>query len=371
MSPERVNLLINNYAATFPEKGVPDRLRTLWQAAEKCAATFDPDAADFATMLKDAFSAATSIVNYASSVQPLNGLLALSEAAPEALRQAFGSLLAPVNGDLHLLQAKMQAFQDQVNTLLAMHAIEKRAYQQNLRSTISLVTLIRPAENYLYKSTEARYLADMVGCEADVSGGAAFSLTGYYSLCDTLAAEIARHPMLSARLPEDAALPADALHHLMVADVLLNAGAKKLALFGDAAPVILSRSRAGQAAQERSMQISVLQLELESKQQLLEDVRTQLAALPTPELTGQRFRSPAFGDAVATQVQGSILHLNAGGTLRRMSQPTCFLQGHLIPEDPALVKRYDAERTLLARQHSLQNEVVTLQCAISRLQQKP
>lgn len=372
MNPERISLLLDRYAAHFPsEGGVPAGLESLWQAAQSCAAAFDLHADDLQAMLREAFAAAAPVINYTGSVQPLHGLHCLAEHEPAALRQALGYLLADDKGDLSLRQAQMQAYSDRCSTLLKLHAPGKRSWDQNLRSAISFLAFLRPADNYLYKSTEARYLADMLGYTTDVSSGAHFSVAAYYAMCDELAAAISAHPVLGARLPADAALPANALLHLMTADLILSAGEKKLALLKDTEPLIRSRSRAGQATQERALQISVLQLELEGKQQTLQDIARKLAELVTPELTGQRVHSPSFGEATIQRVQGSILFLDTTSGQRRLSQPACFLQGHLIPEDPALARHIDTQRRLLDQQKELQADMINLQCAISRLQLKP
>ena len=371
MNAERISLLLDRYAAHFPEDGVPERLQALWEAAEACVAAFDPAAEDLPAMLHRAFDKAAPAINYTGSVQPLYGLYCLAEHEPAALRQALGYLLADDKGDLSLRQAQMQACSDRCSTLLKLHAPGKRSWEQNLRSAMALLAFLRPADNYLYKSTEARYIADMLGFPTDVSSGAHFSVAAYHELCNGLAQAVAAHPILSARLAQDAALPAGALLHLMTADLILSAGPKKLALLGDAEPLIRSRSRAGQATQERALQISVLQLELDGKQQSLNDTARKLAELPVPELTGARCRSAAFGEATIQRVQGSIVFLETAGGLRRLSHPACFLQGHLVPEDSAIAERYAAESSLLQLRRELEADVINLQCAISRLQLKP
>lgn len=371
MNPERLTLLLDNYAATFPEDGVPDRLRALWQTAEQCVSAFDSAAEDFSAMLHSAFDGGAAVINSATSVQPLHGLYCLAEKAPRELRQAFGFLLASDRGDLNLRQAQMQAFCERCNLLLALHAPGKRSWALNLRAAISLLALLRPADNYLYKTTEARYLADMTGYPADVSSGATFSLAAFYGMGDALSRAIAAHPALSSRIPDRSALPAEALRSLMAGDMLLNAGAKKLALFGDAAPLIQGRGRAGQAAHERAMQISVLQAELDEKQLRLDALRQELADLPAPDLVGQRFRSAVFGEVIAVAAQDSVLTVEAAGVTRCLSYPACFLNGHLTPLDEALAAHYTAQRQLMQRERSMNADVVNLQCAIRRLHAKP
>lgn len=370
MNAERLEMLLNNYAAHLPAQGVPERVQTLWQAAERCAAAFDP-AADSAQALHAALSAGAPAFAASGCAQPLNGLLFLAEKEPEMLRDALLQLLTADGGDLALRQARMQAFCERCNEKLLLYPEIKRTWSQSIRAAMTLVALLRPAQNFIYKSNEARYVADMTGCTADVSSGALFSLAGFHELAEGLAQAVDAHPVLSLRIPADGPLPAAALRNLMVADVLLNAGVKKLALFGDAEPLIVTRSRTGQAAQERAVQLKVLELQLQQLEETLARLRQELDALPVHELTGQRFSSAAFGEVVCTQVQGNIITLETGGGPRRMSLPECILQGHLVPQNAALAARYDAQSDLEKRQKALNADIINLQCAIRRLMTKP
>lgn len=373
MNTARISFLLDSYAAHFPQEGgVPEHLQALWQAARTCAAAFDPAAEDLSGMLQQAFADATAVINYTSSVQPLHGLYALAEpeAAPEELRRALTLLLSDDRGSLTVRQAQMKSYCERCALLLQRLEKPKRSWDQNLRAAITLLGLIRPAENYIYKSTEARYLADMLGCPVDMASGAHFSLASFYEMCDALSAAVAEHPVLSERIPADDLLSGEALRHLMVGDMLLNAGEKKLALFGSEQKLIQSRSRAGQADQEREAKVAVLRLEMENLQQSLAELTQQLEAMPAPDLVGQRFVSRVFGQGVAQRVEGSLLYLETAGGVRRLSQPRCFLQGHLIPEDPATVAYYSRMISLMEDQRRVNGEIVNLQCAIDHLSPK-
>ena len=371
MNAERLEMMLNNYAAQLPEAGVPERVQLLWNAAADCAGAFAPEAEDAAGMLHAALTAAAPAMSAAGSAQPLNGLLCLAEKEPALLREALVRLLADDGGDLALRQAKMQAFCERCNEKLILYPEVKRTWMQNIRSAMNLMALLRPEENYLYKSTDARYVADMVGCVADVASGALFSLAGFHELAGGVAAAVAGHAALAERIPEEGAVPQEALRRLLVADILFSAGPKKLSLFGDQPPLITTRSRAGQAAQERAVQLNVMQLQLEQLEAKLAQAEEELAALTTPDLVGQRFISPAFGEVTCLKVQGDLITLETQSGPQRLSQPECFLKGHLVPEDEALVARYAAEQAMLARRRGLHAEIINLKCAISRLQLKP
>lgn len=371
MDANRIDLLIANYAAALPEGDVPERVKTLWDAALACGAAFDLGAADLPAMLHAAFDGAAGAINYAGSVQPLNGLYLLAEQKPEELRQALTALFREKGDPLSARQVRMQRFAERCNELLANCADTKRAYEQNLRSAMALLAFARPEENFLYKAAEARYMADMLGCQTDVSSGPHFSLSGYYSMCQVLADEMQYNERLAALIPQEGRAVAAGCRNLMVYDMLLNAGPKKMNLFGDAEPLIRSRSRAGQANQERAERIALLEQEIAGVRERVAQVDGEIAALAVPELVGMRCRSRAFGEATIVAVEGQRLTVEAGGAQRRMVTPGCFLQGHLVPEDAAAVKYVHDLAALLARRHELEGEIINLEGQVGRLRLKP
>lgn len=371
MDANRIDLLIANYAATLPESGVPERVKALWDAALACGRAFDLGAADLPAMLHAAFDCAAFVINYAGSVQPLNGLFLLAETKPEELREALTALIREHGGPLSARQVRMQRFAERCNELLADCAGMKRSYEQNLRSAMAVLAIARPEENFLYKATEARYMADMIGCQTDVSSGAHFSLEGYYGMCQVLADEMQYNGRLAALIPREGRAVETGCRNLMVFDMLLNAGPKKLNLFGDAEPLIRTRSRAGQANQERAVRIAQLEQEIAGVRARAAQVDGEIAALAAPELVGMRCTSRAFGEAVIVAVEGQRLTVEAGGAQRRMVTPGCFLQGHLVPEDAAAVKYVHDLAALLARRHALEGEIINLEGQVGRLRLKP
>lgn len=365
MDAKRMELLIANYAAKLPEGGVPQSVRALWDAAAACEAAYDPEAEDLSAMLHAAFGAATEAINYAGSVQPLQGLYCLAEQKPEELRQALTELIREDGDLLSARQWRMQQFAARCNELLAECTDAKRSYAQNLRSAMAILAIVRPEENFLYKATEARYLADMIGCQTDVSSGAHFSLEGYYDMCQALADELQDNEQLAALIPQAGC------RNLMVYDMLLNAGPKKLGLFGDAEPLIRTRSRAGQANQERAVRVAQLQQDISGVKECIAQVDAQIAELPEPALVGMRCTSRAFGEATIVAVDGQRLTVEAGGAQRRMVTPGCFLQGHLIPADEDAVRYYRSLAALKSRRHELEGEVINLEGQVGRLMLKP
>ncbi|MBQ7848876.1 MAG: hypothetical protein IJ343_04055 [Clostridia bacterium] len=371
MDANRIDMLLANYAAKLPESGVPAGVKSLWDAAAACRAAFDLEAEDLSAMLHAAFDGAAGVINYAGSVQPLNGLFLLAAQKPEELRQALSGLTGEYGDPLSARQVRMQQFAARCNELLADCADAKRSYEQNLRSAMAVLGVVRPEENFLYKATEARYLADMIGCQTDVSSGAHFSLEGFYGMCQVIADEIRWNEKLAALIPQQGRTMETGCLNLLVYDMLLNAGPKKLGLFGDEEPLIRTRSRAGQANQERAVRIAQLQQEIDGVKARIAGTDARIASLAEPELVGMRCTSRAFGAAEILRVEGQRLIVMAGGAERRMVTPGCFLQGHLTPEDPAAVQYYHELAGLRTKRHEMENEIINLEGQIDRLRLKP
>ncbi len=365
MNADRIKLVLDNYAAHFaPPAETPacDQRR----ASAHARAHFDLNAADFSAMIRESFCEAVPLINYAGSVQPLNGLYLLSGQAPDALRQALTTLLS-VEGTLDEQQARMQRFCEDCNLLLSSLAPSKRAWEQNIRSAMALLALLKPAAHYLYKSTECRAFADMIGFGLDVTAGSAFRVGNYYALGDAMVQVIRRHEGLMALLGD--AEVGDL--HLVVYDIIMNAPAAKWGLFGDLQPLIKSRSRAGQANQERAQRISRMQLEITLMQSRRDAITKQIGDLPTPNMVGQHFRSSAFGEVEAIRQEDGRLTIRAGNSEKRMALPMSILQGFLVPLNDSTLARYEQERTLLNQRHTLEIDIRNKETEMNRLQSKP
>lgn len=366
MNADRIKLVFDNYVAHFADHTATpaeDKIR----ASAHCRAHFDLTAPDLAAMLREAFREAMPIVNYAGSVQPLCGLIALAEQDADFLREALTALVAPDHGDLDARQARMQHFAERCNEKLHLFAPTKRSWEQNLRSGMAVRALLNPADDHLYKSTEARSFADMIGFGLDVTAGSAFRMSNYYALCDALVQVLRRHEPLMALLPD----ADDGQLHLVIYDVMLNAPAAKWGLFGALQPVIRSRSRAGQANQERTARISRMQMEITLMRGKYDALGRQIADLPEIDMVGKQFRSTAFGQVTAIRQESGRLTILAGNAEKKMALPMSILQGFLIPEDAAIRERYEQERQLLGQRRALESDIRNRESEMHRLEAKP
>ncbi|MBQ3010702.1 MAG: hypothetical protein IJD81_05885 [Oscillospiraceae bacterium] len=170
----------------------PQSERYKWFAVCEFQQAFDIDAVDFAAMLKKAKQATYNIID--SYNQPFGGLVKLSEKAPETVREMFRLLYVDDGGDLTVRQAKITAFLKNCDELVNKYYPGSFLYKNDQRSAMAYLFFYDPDNHYLYKATEATYLADCVGFYDDWGAMSAFKLDIYHRFCDELISEIRETP---------------------------------------------------------------------------------------------------------------------------------------------------------------------------------
>ena len=147
-------------------------------------------------MLKAAKDSTENIID--SYTQPFGGLVKLAEIDPEPVREMLRALLVPDNGDLIVRQEKIDAFLLACDRLVNEHFPGSFLYKNDQRSAMAYLFFNDPDNHYLYKATEAKYLADCVGFYDDWGSMAEFKLDIFHRFCDELIAEIKAVPELVA-----------------------------------------------------------------------------------------------------------------------------------------------------------------------------
>lgn len=194
-----------------------------WEAICKFQSIFNLDAPDFASMLKAARDSTENIID--SYTQPFGGLVKLAEIDPEPVREMLRALLVPDNGDLVVRQEKIDAFLLACDRLVNQHFPGSFLYKNDQRSAMAYLFFNDPDNHYLYKATEAKYLADCVGFYDDWGSMAEFKLDIFHRFCDELIAEIKDVPELLATHKsrfENASKPMhpDDPLHILVFDII-------------------------------------------------------------------------------------------------------------------------------------------------------
>ena len=220
MNKQNIKLLFRNYIDNFaylndPQGGYETYK---WDAVAQVQKTWDLSVPDLSGMIKQAFSRTYNLINN-RIVSPGNGLALLAKEEPEAVRNALEALLAGPE-DTDEKQDRILRFVDDINALLEKHFPGKWKYTHDMRVAITYLALIKPSENYLYKSTPAHYFARWMDFDTDLGYGADFKLKHYYRMCDELLAEVSACPELLGKDAERVSDWKDPSKHVLVTDLI-------------------------------------------------------------------------------------------------------------------------------------------------------
>lgn len=167
-----------------------------WRAIIDFHKAFDLTVSDnaLAGMLKEARNATVNLID--SYTQPFGGLVELAKREPGTVRTMLVALLKDDGGDLVVRQNKIDTFLVECNRLVETHFPGSHLFKNDQRSAMAYLFLNSPDSHYLYKATEAKYLADCVGFYDDWGTMSNFKLDIFHRFCDELIEEIKTTPVL-------------------------------------------------------------------------------------------------------------------------------------------------------------------------------
>ncbi len=201
MNTKNLSLIFNSYISRFeylnsPPPGPDENYK--WRAVFNFQKVFDINAPDFAAMLKKACKATENIID--NHMQPFSGLVALAEKNGEAetIREMFRRLYTEDGGNLAVRQNKITKFISSCDALLEKHYPSSYLYKNDQRSVMAYLWFYDPDNNYMCKTTEARYLANAAEFYDEWGTYVAFKLDVYYRFCDAIIDEIKKNSALLA-----------------------------------------------------------------------------------------------------------------------------------------------------------------------------
>lgn len=337
MNAEQIQKLFENYIANFDMiNGPVHDEKYKWNAIERVQEKWDLNAADVSEMIKQAFSLSYNLINN-RIVQPVSGLAQLAKVEPEAVRQAFEALLASTD-DATKKQAQIETFVDVTNALLEKHFSGKWKYAQDVHAVIAYLSMIKPAENYMFKSTPAHYFARYMDYANDIGYGQTFKLSAYYAMCDELVELIKASPEMIAIDATRDTVWKDPSYHVLAYDLIYCFGVYNL-INGMKPPVPTGKAADQQQREYRQKMIESLQQNLDSLQDQVDALQKELDALPVLELVGMSMKTKAFGQATITRQEGQYIWCQSAVREHHFALPDCITNGFLIPDNPDLIER--------------------------------
>ncbi len=315
MNKENLDSLFHNYIARFDELNyIPENdEKYKWNAVGQVQKCWDLEADDLAAMIKQSFSLSYNLVNN-RIVQPVSGLTALAQIEPDAVRSALSALLADTD-NIDQKQDQILIFVDTVNNLLEKYFSGKWKYSQDVRSAICYLSMIKPARNYMFKSTPAHYFARYMEFANDIGYGQTFKLRNYYNMCDELVNYIKSTPAIIEIDATRSCTWKDPSYHVLAYDLIYCFSEYHL-IDGMKVPAPSISSSVQQAESYRIQKTNELQKEIEKLQDQMDQLQSRKDALPDCPLEGLSMKTKAFGTVSITRQQGASLYFTAGGKER-------------------------------------------------------
>jgi len=320
-----------------------------WSAIVDFQKAFDLSVSDdsFAGMLKEAKDATENIID--SYTQPFHGLVEIAKREPETVRAMLTALLEDDGGDLVARQEKIDTFLEECDRLVESYFPGSHLYKNDQRSAMAYLFFNDPDNHYLYKATEAKYLADCIGFYDDWGTMSAFKLDVYHRFCDELIEEIKATPALMAtHLSRFAAakkpMHEDDLLHVLVFDIIYCAHTYNLYSGMSFDKVTSTDRKLYQERKAKANELLAALRKVEAESELLTEARAYFTKAIT---SGANVSHKMFG---AVDVEGITdgfvsLKLQKNGEVKRFGLLNCIATGFVkvdLPDFDACVAKYKA-----------------------------
>lgn len=319
-----------------------------WRALVDFQKVFDltvPEAA-FAEMLKDARNATANLID--SYTQPFGGLVELARREPETIRAMLVALLADDGGDLTVRQEKIDTFLRECNQMVENYFPGSHLFRNDQRSAMAYLFLNDPNSHYLYKATEAKYLADCVGFYDDWGTMSNFKLNIFHRFCDDLIEEIKATPALidthKSRFDGDVPMYADELLHVLVFDIIYCAHTYNLYNGMSFDKVTAADRKLYQERKAKAQELATALRKVEDEIVLLDEARTYFGKAIT---SGAAVTHKMFGPVDVENVADGFvtLKIQKNGDIKKFGLLNCMAGGFVkvdLPDFEEMLAKYKA-----------------------------
>ena len=337
-----------------------------WEAFKCFKDNWDIEEDDFADMFKRAMRLTDNLINN-SRVSPTNGIVKLAERPElkETVRGLFKDLYADDGGDIVVRQNKIENFRDKVNALLDEYEPGKWKFTQEFRTVMFYLNMYSPADNYLYKATEAREFMYCVEYGDDFGSGQSFNLGRYYRMCDELVAEIKNTPELVQSHKErmkDTMID-DNDYHILAFDIIYCA-----VTYGLYSGIKIKRPVKKTTAKQRNdARIEELQAELADALKELNVVLIERAELSDIAVVGLKISHKKFGEGTVVSQDGNTIIVRYGADEKKFSLPVAFSAGFLKCDDEEVVDLFTKQDDLDKQIKMIKSRVATAEIQLKSL----
>ena len=339
-----------------------------WSAIVDFQKAFDlsVSADGFAGMLKEAKDATENLID--SYTQPFHGLYELAKREPETVRAMLTALLEDDGGDLVARQEKIDNFLAECDQLVESYFPGSHLYKNDQRSAMAYLFLNDPDNHYLYKATEAKYLADCVGFYDDWGTMSNFKLDVFHRFCDELIEEIKATPALIATHQSrfvDAEKPMheDELLHVLVFDIIYCAHTYNLYSGLSFDKVTSADRKLYQERKAKAQELAAALRKVEDEIVLLDEARTYFGKAIT---AGAAVTHKMFGQVVVESIADGFvsLKIQKNGEIKKFGLLNCIAGGFVkidVPDFDEMLARY---MTAMVSEYTLPQRLKSAQDAL-------
>ena len=365
MNLERLNKIVDIYIDKFEILTNDDCDENMkWRAINHFKNNFDLDAVDFYEMFKYAMSESSIIINN-GTVQPVNGILKLISYEEDTMRELFAMLYEDDGGDLNKRQDKIETFVEETNKLLDKYERGKWKYKQDFRSVLAYLTFYKPAENYLYKSSQCQPFFRYLEYGEEIGYGQYFKLSRYYSMCDEVRHALSKHPQLMQTHEtrwEKVKNPQDDLH-ILTFDIIYCSIVYEFYEHQNYTKII-KKSKFDLEQELLAEKIENTRAELKALEKELVKVQFELDAIPEINIEGQTVKHKMFGKGFVVKQNGSYIEVEFSSRTSKFILTSAFINGFLSSEDTHLLERCKQFEVSIALCDKIEKEIKSKQLEI-------
>ena len=327
MNKLHLERILSQYAERFAELNMQEKQDGAgrWQAVACFQRNWDIEADDFETMYRAAAAKMNLVADRMLVTQSDNIVYLMEHGETEFVKDCFMKLFSEDDGDLERRKQRASAFAEAINKKVTAYAGNLK-YPMKLGHGLFYLNMYRPADNYIYKATDAASWANCVEFAEDFGGGRTFSLTRFYRLCDELRRAVSgdeRFQHIDAQIREAAGLQNDDQMHLLVYDIMFRAQAEHFYKNAGIEKMTVKVRLKKAAAQER---IDSLELLLAGKRHQMEKLGDQKEVI---SLDGAAVVHKRYGKGTVDEVADDRIVIRFADEIRKFKYPHAFHNGFL------------------------------------------
>ena len=327
-----------------------------WQAVRCFQKAWDLEAEDFQTMYHMAAARMDLVADRMLVTQGDNIDYLLTQGETGFVRDQFERLFSDDEGDLERRKQRAAAFAQAVNAKVTECAGSLK-YAMKMGHGLFYLNMWRPAENYIYKSTDASSWANCVEFAEDFGGGRTFSLVRLYRLCEDMRREISadeRFKAIDEKIRQVTDFDCDDQMHLLVYDIMFRAKAGHFYKNAGIGKMTVKVRLKKAAAQER---IDSLELLIVGKRHQMEKMGGQEEVV---SLDGASVLHKKYGKGIVEEVTDDRIVIRFDEDVKKFKYPHAFDGGILTLEASEHMDVFRSNGEMAKMKDQLMKEIRTL-----------